>query len=685
MKKGFTLIEIIVVIVLLTVIGTGSTIAVIKVQDKKTEDLLVKNARKLENALDVYLANHNEVINNINNNSEGAIVSLELLKNEGLISEELGNNKEYFILSKALLSNSKPTEEDCENGLELETIRSWVKGEDSSKVLYFCHKKIGGAGDITIPVINPDKTDDEIDDDSEGTDTEPVPDEDGDGLVVTPIITEPRLACGNGWLSSNSLACKIINNAVENSNKIVGESSRFSESQTKTIYLDTPYTTIGKAALKHKEKHGASTEIAKITNDNTTSWDKITVLRFYASVTLDESTGTYAFPEDYVEVNYKEIAEALPCDECTLDLEMLKTKCYDYAITEDCMKLQSINESLSITRPKANEIKERTKNRPYVVYEYDNYPYYQERSYYIGNGGLNISQYRTSYEIEGKKLETTVYKEKSLIKTEDDYGTSYYFRGDVKDNYVTFNNMCWRIIRVQGDGSVKLLLASKDGPCNNSNLSDNSGLIGDGTWGRIKNNNNGSCSGTYNGSVACDNPDYKHGPMHYAFFSWLDKKNFNKNLLKKETFCLGQAENEYDINFNRIKKGDYSLKCDNESSIFDRTTKSEEISAITVDELYFSGASEYLDATYAKDNANKEWYTLSPGWDWFSYMVYPKNDGSSKLRLSYSYKGTGIVFKDDEYSDMVANYRPVIVLKPNVIISTENDGDGTLEKPYIIN
>ncbi len=40
----------------------------------------------------------------------------------------------------------------------------------------------------------------------------------------------------------------------------------------------------------------------------------------------------------------------------------------------------------------------------------------------------------------------------------DDYGTSYYFRGNVIDNYVNFANLRWRIVRINGDGSVRLIL-----------------------------------------------------------------------------------------------------------------------------------------------------------------------------------------------------------------------------------
>ena len=40
----------------------------------------------------------------------------------------------------------------------------------------------------------------------------------------------------------------------------------------------------------------------------------------------------------------------------------------------------------------------------------------------------------------------------------DDYGISYYFRGNVQNNYVRFAGMCWRIVRITGDGSIKLAL-----------------------------------------------------------------------------------------------------------------------------------------------------------------------------------------------------------------------------------
>lgn len=37
-------------------------------------------------------------------------------------------------------------------------------------------------------------------------------------------------------------------------------------------------------------------------------------------------------------------------------------------------------------------------------------------------------------------------------------GSDYVFRGDVKSNYVTYSKMLWRIVRINADGSVKLIL-----------------------------------------------------------------------------------------------------------------------------------------------------------------------------------------------------------------------------------
>lgn len=55
-------------------------------------------------------------------------------------------------------------------------------------------------------------------------------------------------------------------------------------------------------------------------------------------------------------------------------------------------------------------------------------------------------------------------EEVGMYQTEDDYGTSWYFRGAQKNNYVNYAGLTWRVIRINGDKTVRMILddAMKD-------------------------------------------------------------------------------------------------------------------------------------------------------------------------------------------------------------------------------
>ena len=54
-------------------------------------------------------------------------------------------------------------------------------------------------------------------------------------------------------------------------------------------------------------------------------------------------------------------------------------------------------------------------------------------------------------------------EEKGLYKAPDDYGTTYYFRGKQSYNYVSFMGLKWQIVRINGDGSIRLAINSSVG------------------------------------------------------------------------------------------------------------------------------------------------------------------------------------------------------------------------------
>ncbi len=59
------------------------------------------------------------------------------------------------------------------------------------------------------------------------------------------------------------------------------------------------------------------------------------------------------------------------------------------------------------------------------------------------------------------KIAPNSSEEDGLYAAEDDEGTSYYYRGAVRNNYVSFVGFTWRIIRRNGDRSVRLIYSGK--------------------------------------------------------------------------------------------------------------------------------------------------------------------------------------------------------------------------------
>ena len=71
----------------------------------------------------------------------------------------------------------------------------------------------------------------------------------------------------------------------------------------------------------------------------------------------------------------------------------------------------------------------------------------------LDNGGTNY--------IDGKgmpNIHSIATENEGMYASLDNDGKSYYFRGNVDNNYVSFAGYLWRIIRINGDGSIRLIL-----------------------------------------------------------------------------------------------------------------------------------------------------------------------------------------------------------------------------------
>ena len=291
-----------------------------------------------------------------------------------------------------------------------------------------------------------------------------------------------------------------------------------------------------------------------------------------------------------------------------------------------------------------------------------------------------------------------------LASAEDDYGTSYYFRGAINNNYVQFANKCWRIVRITGDGSIKLVLhndniSNVSNPCSASNNSktaafarysensyktafnssyDDNAYIGF-MYGTTGASDYASAHANTNKSTILTNLEtwYKNNLTEYesklADTIWCNDKSISSG------HGYGTDLTNYDVRIRLVSTKIPTLKCldDNNGGKLSKFTVSDttngngnltyKIGLLTADEIAFSGSiyNTYNRSTYIYENTGTTvWWSLSPSYFGSNTYLWAISSG----KLFYSYAGS------------VIGLRPSISLASNVEVT----GSGTSEDPYVV-
>ena len=332
--------------------------------------------------------------------------------------------------------------------------------------------------------------------------------------------------------------------------------------------------------------------------------------------------------------------------------------------------------------------------------------------YYV----VSATQDSFAYKLITSNKNTT---EALLASTDDDYGVSYYFRGAVKNNYVQFANKCWRIVRINGDGSVKLVLhndntSNSSSPCSSANNSDTAAFAHYNStsyrsdFNSSKNDNvyigfmygstgasdYASTHANTNKSTILTNLEtwYTNNLASYesklADTIWCNDKSTFTKYASGSTYGtgLGYGTNRTGYGaYNRLYGGSVasyaspSLICpnDNNGGKLSKFTVSDttngngaltyKVGLLTADEIAFSGSVFSINnlSTYLEENAGISWWSLSPSiFDGDSARGWSMGSGS--LYNYYVYYNYGL--------------RPAVSL----ISSTSITGNGTSEDPYVV-
>ena len=296
-----------------------------------------------------------------------------------------------------------------------------------------------------------------------------------------------------------------------------------------------------------------------------------------------------------------------------------------------------------------------------------------------------------------------------LASAEDDYGTSYYFRGAVTNNYVEFANKCWRIVRVAGDDSVKLILhndntAGATNPCDSANNSASAAFAryNGTTYTSAFNSsyNDNAYVGFKYGTAGASDYNATHANTNKSTIlinleTWYTNNLKTYESVIDDTVWCNDKTNVTDTSYNpwgysNVTGLGYgtnvtyygatqrlvstsgsaggtgpSLKCNGELSKINS-----KVGLITADELALAGYAYAKNntTTYLQENATDTyWWSLSPSGFHGDYAGVWGVYGSSGYFV-YNYVGSA------------GGVRPSISLKS----TTNVTGEGTSSSPYII-
>ncbi|MDE5539195.1 MAG: hypothetical protein K2J20_01770, partial [Bacilli bacterium] len=292
----------------------------------------------------------------------------------------------------------------------------------------------------------------------------------------------------------------------------------------------------------------------------------------------------------------------------------------------------------------------------------------------------------------------------SIYSDQDDDGTSYYYRGNPSNNWVKFGGFYWRIIRFNGDGSIRMIYQGTA-----ANATGEGTQIGASAFNSSKSNRYVGYFYTEEIANETDTASTIYGVVNSWYVSNIKGKDFEKYIDENAGFCNDRqpsttsigTENSYGYYVGngsggtattRTFYGAYmrltsngstpnassrtitpTFRCaDIKNDLFTYKNANQgnkkldyPVGLITADEASYAGLVSEVNNTSNYLFTGKPYWTMSPGgFDYSVATVIVVNLSGQLYRYSTDNLSTGV--------------RPVINLKADVTIT----GSGTSDDPY---
>ena len=283
----------------------------------------------------------------------------------------------------------------------------------------------------------------------------------------------------------------------------------------------------------------------------------------------------------------------------------------------------------------------------------------------------------------------TATTDEGIYKIQDDWGDSYYFRGAVTNNWVKFAGYYWRIIRINGDGSIRMIYngtstattgtsAQLQTSAFNSSYNDNmyvgymytsNQVHGLGSSSTIK----GELDSWYQTNIA--NKGFGNKVSTEAGFCG-DREPSTSSSSSNGSGGTGTTQTYYGgyIRFTNSTKSP-TLKCKNSSDLYTVSGSSKgnkalsnPVGLITADEVAMAGG------VYGQTNQSYYLYTNQVYWTMSPYYF----NASSSYAFVLTVTSDGNL--NYNWVDSTFGVRPVINLSADVKVT----GSGTSSDPFVV-
>ncbi len=310
-------------------------------------------------------------------------------------------------------------------------------------------------------------------------------------------------------------------------------------------------------------------------------------------------------------------------------------------------------------------------------------------------GNIDVNTYTPDFTKSACDDSRCKSHEKGIYETIDDDGTSYHYRGSVENNYVKFAGYYWRIIRINGNGSIRVIY---DGTVahDNGEQSEDRYFVRS-PFNPSSNDNmyvgymytSGNAHGNSTSSIIKTANDNFFNTKLTTYTNYLDYNagfcGDRSTLNVQEGVGTNSAITYYAGN-TRFQRGTPSVKCPvslDYYTTYNASTGNKALTypvgLVTLDEIVLAGnASTYYDRKQWPIPSYNSFLMGTPAF-WimtpsgFFYLFGFKE----ALAMGYEIGSVGEIC--ETYTNRSSGLRPVINLKSTLKFT----GDGTKENPYI--